>query len=94
MEAVSLQEDGTAPSTASPGWDVGAAGSGAVSPEPPSAVASLTVHMQCSQLIDWPQKAGDDQGDGTTAREIIPWTQPRWEHSTSHHSQCEWTWMT
>lgn len=44
METVGLQEDGTAPNTASPGWDVGAAGSSAVSPEAPSAVASLTAH--------------------------------------------------
>lgn len=44
VETAGLQEDGTAPNTASPGWDVGAAGSSAVSPEAPSAVASLTAH--------------------------------------------------
>lgn len=44
METAGLQEDGTAPNTASPGWDVEAAGSSAVSPGAPSAVASLTAH--------------------------------------------------
>lgn len=68
LEAVSLQEDGTAPNIASPGWDLGAAGCSTVSPQPPSFIASLTVHVQCSQLIDWPQNTDEDQGDGKRAR--------------------------
>ena len=51
VETVSLQGDGTAPNSASPGWGVGAAGSSAVSPGAPSVVASLTAHVQSSQLI-------------------------------------------
>lgn len=50
------------------GWDLGAAGCSTLSPEPPSFMASLAVHVQCSQLTDWPQNTDEDQGDGKRAR--------------------------